>query len=248
VQYEGNTVKYTDLCEPDGAGTGCYHMGVVDFWGRNKAVYDASPTKLADTYAATFYQSPIQAFSESWSYGLVDHADGSRSVRSLNMFTQLKAKYGYDDKRDAVKKWEGAWLEKVAKLSEDVKRDGFDLVYLAGRSFDDEIGKTITQDLPLVGLAYVAMFFFTLFMTARSPTSFLNAIKDGVDQEEGVFYELLKKFGFSKWKLYRIGSRGCLVGQGLGVVFMSMMSGYGVGMYLGFHFVSLSSLLPFLLV
>ena len=61
----------------------------------------------------------------------------------------------------------GAWLDYWKEHASDYEEDEISINYLSGRSFDDEISRIVSGDLPIFGLALMVMLVYLMFTLGK---------------------------------------------------------------------------------
>ena len=169
-----------------------------------------------------------------------DDSDESTTTSIVQAFliTLVIPSPSNDHEADLVMKYELGISHKLFELrdkwskEEEDKTNGnnnkkFRLEFVTHRSFDDEVLKTIQNDLPFVALAY---FLMGTFVALTLKYNNHNSNKSSGDNNDDGYYSL--------W----------LGGGAVLTVFLSVMTGYGVAMICNVPFTPLLQIFPYVMV
>jgi len=164
VTYEGTSYTYDDVCFQSDVYDGCESFGALNFWSNSKTSYQAAVTDQPSLEASLnidkypLDQQDVEFGYQTLGFSAVDASGDITSAKAIKAVWNLQT-CGIG-KSDC-----GSWefqKKYLAEMSAYVltKSSTANVVYLAGRSLDDELGAAIDADMPLVGMAYLIMIVF----------------------------------------------------------------------------------------
>lgn len=136
---------------------------------------------------------------------------------------------------EEIKSWEKDWLQKMADFPMPPR---YNLYRQNMRSYDDELLRSVQGDIMLNAFCYSLMICYCWWLLNRNGSEelLLQKVSDPAERRR------------LSWKLWRIGNRYGVAMQGVLVVMMSTLAGYGFCLYLGIKFNSTLQILPFILL
>lgn len=159
---------YEELCYrltgADGQPGACaLKDSVAQFWGGDSAVFEAAvaagnvtDASLAALRGATQMPDGTPA-TEAILYGGLLPGGGAQMLYSELVLV------GADAEEDAAMSWEARLIDELESLAPGLADAGYAVAYLAQRSVDDELARSVSGDVPLVLGTYLAMTVFLCF-------------------------------------------------------------------------------------
>lgn len=199
ITYEGETYKYTDVCKKFPEEKNCASSNFLELWDHN-------PDKVNSRFIMERVNDlddvvPIESFA-----GTVRREDdkviSAKTVRVV---------YELNDVEGPAYEFEDAWNQAVASVSDDLI-----IHHFAERSFDDEVGRLVSGDIPIFAAGIMVIVIY-------------------VSLTLGPIYSPVR-------------SRVLLGAMAVINVLLAVGAGFGLAAYLGVPFVSISSLLPLILL
>ena len=154
---------WEEVCKRRDYNGNCMVYGPLQFWSSNKTQYDIDVNSLSDLWndisAREFPDgSDVNRDIIFGKYSVNETDNTIYAARGMVQYYEVEGSSSFR------LEWEKKVLDVLDKFKYSVEGD---MYYLAGRSLDDELGRSIGGDLVLVSVTYLVMICFTCVVLSK---------------------------------------------------------------------------------
>mmetsp|Transcript_15617 Transcript_15617/g.41947 ORF Transcript_15617/g.41947 Transcript_15617/m.41947 type:complete len:908 (-) Transcript_15617:121-2844(-) len=163
--HQGEEVGWKDVCKKyDDKPNGCASQNFLRLWNYREDVLADNRDSIDDAINALHKSASVELFAGGVKYEDEDEEE-VESVKAVSFVYELNS----SDVTSAAYSFQGAWNEAMLNLAAEYS-DDLEITFFNDRSFDDEVGRLVSGDIPLFASGMVVIVIY-LALTLGNPRS-----------------------------------------------------------------------------